>query len=343
MGGPGGPGMGAPAGYGGSMSPAPMGGGGGLRPNFSGSGGELFVTYLVGGLLTSITFGIYAPWFYCKLTNYIASNMTLGPTRRGELRLEFSGTGGELFVTYLLGGFLSMITLGIYLPWFICKLIKFFANNTVATAPDGTRYRPSFEATGGELFVQLLVGYLLTLITVGIYFPWFLCKLNKLILSRMSVLENEQPVGSFDFEGTGGDLFVTYLVGALLTSITLGIYMPWFMVKIMRFTAEGTRVSYQGRMFAGSFHGTGGEFFVTYLVGALLTSITLGIYAPWFMVKLWQFQFNNHEFNEVGSASQAPMLGGGMGGPGPMGPGMMGPGPGPGGYQPQMPAAGGMQ
>lgn len=333
---PAGPMGGAPAPYGAPGAPAPMGTSGGMRPNFAGTGGELFVTYLVGGLLTSITFGIYAPWFSCKLTNYIMSNTTLSPTRRGELRLEFSGTGGELFVTYLLGGFLTMITLGIYAPWFICKLLKFFSNNTVATAPDGTRYRPSFEATGGELFVQLLVGQLLTMITFGIYAPWFICKLNKLILSRMSVLENEQPVGTFDFEGQGGELFVTYLVGMLLTMITAGIYMPWFLVKILRFNAEATRVSYQGRMFGGSFHGSGGEFFVTYLVGALLTGITLGIYAPWFMVKLWQFQFNNLEFNEIGSAAQGPSL---SAGPGPQ---MMG-GPGPGPGYPQMPAAGGMQ
>src|SRR5690606_25195133 len=95
MGGPpmGGPPMGAPAAMaagagmmaphmaggiapGGVASPAPMtgGGGGGLRPNFQGTGGELFVTFLVGYLLTVVTIGIYAPWFHCKLLNFMASN-----------------------------------------------------------------------------------------------------------------------------------------------------------------------------------------------------------------------------------------------------------------------------
>lgn len=285
---------------------APMGPGGpGLRPSFQGSGGELFVTFLVGALLSAITLYIYLPWFMCKLASYVASNTTLGPTRRGELRLEFTGKGGELFVTLLVGGLLSAITLYIYLPWFLCKLTKFFTDNYVAVAPDGTRYRLSFDGSGGELFVTFLVGGLLSAITLYIYMPWFICKLNKFFLSRMTLLENEQPVGNLDFAGAGGELFVTFLVGMLLTAITLYIYYPWFLVKIMKFNAENLRVNYQGRTFGGAFNGTGGEFFVTLLVGGLLSAITLYIYLPWFQVNIWKFQINNHEFHE---------LGGGMGG-----------------------------
>jgi uncharacterized membrane protein YjgN (DUF898 family) len=298
-------------------SPAPLGmGGGGVRPNFQGSGGELLVTVLVGALLSVLTLYIYVPWFICKLSRYLANNTTLGPTRRGELRLEFTGTGGELFVTYLVGALLTVVTFGIYTPWFICKVLKFGANNTSAVAPDGTRYRLSFDGTGGELFVTYLVGALLTAITCYIYLPWFMCKVTKWTYSNTQILENEQPVGSLDFEGTGGELFVTYLVGVLLTMVTFGIYAAWFQVKLTKFFVEGTRVTYQGRMFQGSFHGTGGEFFVLLLLHGFLTVITLYIYLPWFMVKQWEFDINNREFNEVGGA----------------GPGVGGPA-----FQPQMP------
>ncbi|MBC8069765.1 MAG: DUF898 family protein [Deltaproteobacteria bacterium] len=295
-----GPGFGVPApqqGFGGVPMQAGVGG---VRPNFQGSGGELFVTFLVGYLLTMVTFGIYAPWFYCKLVNFELSNTTLGPTRRGDLRLEFTGKGGELFVTYLVGYLLCLVTAGIYGAWFMCKLIKFFDNNTVATAQDGTRYRLNFEGTGGELFVTFLVGMLLTMVTLYIYLPWFICKLRKVIYTRTTILENEQPVGNLDFEGTGGSLFATAFVGALLCVFTLYIYLPWFQVKMKKFYAENTRIHYQGRVFAGSFHGTGGEFFVTFLVGYLLTMVTIGIYMPWFIIKLWKFNTNNLEFAEIG-------------------------------------------
>lgn len=344
-GGPGGPG--APA-LGGPGLPVPMGAGGGVRPNFQGTGGELFVTVLVGYLLSVITIGIYLPWFMCKLVNFITANTTLGPTKRGDLRMEFTGRGGELFVTGLVGYLLTILTVGIYLPWFMVKLIKFFSDNTVATAADGTRLRPRFEGTGGELFVTFLVGYLLTMITLGIYGPWFICKLTKVLRQRTLILENEQPVGNFDFEGKGGELFVTFLVGYLLTLVTIGIYFAWFQVKMMKFFAENSRVVYQGRVYAGAFHGTGGEFFVLNLVGYLLTMITIGIYMPWYLIKQWKFQFNNQEFNEIGAAPAGALLGGPGMPPGmPGGPGMppgMPPGPppgyppqGPGGYPPQGP------
>jgi hypothetical protein len=83
-------------------------------------------------------------------------------------------------------------------------------------------------------------------------------------------------------------------------------------------------------VFGGQFHGTGGEFFVTLLVGLLLTVITLYIYYPWFLVNLWKFQYNNLEFNELGSSGAMPGMPG-MGMPGGM-PGMGMPG----GMPPQM-------
>lgn len=303
--GPGAGGFGAmqPVNPGGPMA---MGGSMAIRPNFQGSGGSLFVTYLVGALLTTITFGIYGPWFYCKLMNHILSNTTLSPTRRGNLQVEFTGRGGELFVTLLVGGLLTTITFGIYSAWFVTKLIRFFANNVTATAPDGTRYRLGYNGTGGELFVTLLVGQLLTMLTLGIYLPWFICKFRKLLFSRMSVLENDRVAGMMDFEGTGGELFGTYIVGMLLSGLTLGIYASWFNVSLKKFFAEGTRIVYDGRTYTARFHGTGGELFILTLAGTFLSMITVGIYIPWYITKLLKFEYNHLEFSESGMG--APMF-----------------------------------
>jgi uncharacterized membrane protein YjgN (DUF898 family) len=270
-----------------------------VRTNFQGKGGDLFVTLLVGGLLTLVTLGIYMPWFMCRLARFVLSNTTLGPTARGDLKLEFTGKGGELLVTMLVGGLLTLVTIGIYAPWFICKELRFFADNTRGAAQDGTRYRLRFDGTGGDLLVTFLLGYLLITVTFGIYGPWFVCKLHKAIYSRTVILENEQPAGGFDFEGKGGELFVTTLVGVLLSLITLGIYIPWFQVKMYKFFAAATRVTYRGSVFGGEFLGTGREYLVTFLVGILLTIVTLYIYFPWFLIKQWQFQWNNRVFKQI--------------------------------------------
>jgi uncharacterized membrane protein YjgN (DUF898 family) len=217
------------------------------------------------------------------------------------------GRGGEFFVIALVGYLLTLVTLGIYAPWFLVKVLRFFFDNTTATAQDGTRYQLRYSGTGGELFVTILVGYLLTMITLGIYYPWFLCKLQKTILGRVAVLENGQQAGVLDFVGRGGELFVTLLVGAILTVITLYIYFSWFQVKLNKFFLANTRVHLQGRSFAGDFTGTGGELFVINLVGGLLTGLTLGIYGFWFLARLIRFHYNSSAFREMGAA--APSVG----------------------------------
>jgi len=271
-------------------------GGGVLQPNITVEGGELFVTILIGYLLSAVTLGIYLPWFMCKLVRLLASKTTIAGTDHGTVRLSFEGQGGALFVKFLVGYLLTMVTLGIYGAWFIMDLTRFFADNTVGQADDGTRYNLSFQGKGGEFFVKLLVGYLLTMVTLGIYMPWMLCAIQKYMMEKTAILENGQAAGGFTFTGEGGGLFVKFLVGYLLTVVTLGIYFAWFQVSLFQFFARATTVTLGRRNYAGDFVGTGGQFFVMFLVGYLLTVITLGIYGAWFMAKVIGFQINNHTF-----------------------------------------------
>jgi uncharacterized membrane protein YjgN (DUF898 family) len=286
--------------------------GGEIRGDFSGTGGELLGQLLVGYLLTLITFGIYGPWFMCKFTNFIAQRVTFGPTPRGTVQFRFEGQGGQLFVTFLVGYLLTMVTIGIYMPWFICKLTKFFLDNTTVTTSDGQVYNPRFQGGGGDLFVTFLVGYLLTVVTIGIYAPWFMCKLNKWFAERTKLVNNGQESGSLDFTGEGGSLLVTFIVGYLLTIVTLGIYMAWFQVKMIKFNADNTKINLNGQRFGLRFTGEGGELFVIILVGYLLSIVTLGIYMFWMMAKLIKWQLSNLVvFSEGGASLSAGMAGGG--------------------------------
>jgi uncharacterized membrane protein YjgN (DUF898 family) len=304
-------GGGQPA-FGGGGPMASASPGGEVRGDFSGTGGELLGQLFVGYLLTLITFGIYGPWFMCKFANFIAERVTFGPTAKGVVRFKFEGQGGELFVTFLVGYLLTMVTFGIYMPWFMCKLTKFYADNSVATTDDGSMYKPSFTGQGGELFVTFLVGYLLTLVTFGIYFPWFICKMNKWFAANTKITKNGQQVGDVDFVGQGGDLLVTFIVGYLLTLITFGIYMAWFQVKLLKFNADSTKLTIEGRRLGMRFTGEGGELFVIILVGYLLTIVTIGIYMFWMMAKLLKWQLSNTVvFSEGGGA---PAMGAPMGG-----------------------------
>ncbi|MFH1812331.1 MAG: DUF898 family protein [Pseudomonadota bacterium] len=263
---------------------------------FTGTGGEIFVKFLVGMILTAITMGIYMPWFMVSIMQYAASKTTIEGGPKGSLQVEFKGTGGQLFVVGLVGALLTSITFGIYGAWFMANLMRFYADNTTAKAADGTTYRLRFTATGGELFVAYLVGILLTSITFGIYAPWFMCKLYTLFAEKTDILRGDTKVGTVAFSGTGGNLFVTFLVGYLLTMVTLGIYSFWFQVKMMQFMAQNTKLTVDNQALTGDFVGTGGQLFVLSLVGGLLTSITFGIYGAWFFANLTRYQLENMQF-----------------------------------------------
>jgi len=260
---------------------------------FNGTGGALLGKFLLGILLTVITAGIYAPWFACNIYRYLADNTQIKGAQRGTLQLSFTGTGGGLFVMALVGGLLSMITLGIYGAWFMVKMCKWVCDNAQAKAADGTVYKLSFNGVGGALFVKILVGALLSGITLGIYSFWFMVNLNRYLMQNTAILEGDKVIGNQDFVATGGQLFVVCLVGALLTAVTCGIYQFWFQVKLYKFMASNHYLVIAGKPYQGRFDGDGTTYFVLNLVGGLLTGITLGIYGAWFFAKLMKFQLGN--------------------------------------------------
>jgi uncharacterized membrane protein YjgN (DUF898 family) len=269
------------------------------RADFAGTGGEMFGKLIVGFLLMGVTLGIYTPWFLAGFYRYIYSKTSFGPTARGNVKMEFTGSGGELFVTFLVGYLLTMITFGIYGSWFMCNFIKYMTDHTTATAEDGTKYQLKYEGTGGNLFVTLFVGALLCMVTLYIYMPWFMCKLTKTIYSQTTILENGQKAGGMDFVGNGGDLFGQYLVGAILTGITLGIYFAWFQVRLNKFFMSHTRATLNGRNYTGDYDGTGGELFVKLFVGQLLMMVTFGIYFFWFFAGITKYQMQHITYREV--------------------------------------------
>ncbi|MBN2715192.1 MAG: DUF898 family protein [Deltaproteobacteria bacterium] len=265
------------------------------RFSFSGTGGGLLGKFLVGMILTGITLGIYAPWFIVNLQKYICENLTL-KTEAGDVKFSFNGTGGKLFGTYLLGVILTGVTFGIYGAWFMVNITRFFAENTQGKTPDGNAYTIQFRGNGASLFGTMFVGVLLSMITFGIYSPWFLVKLAKFFNDNMDVLENGSKVGAFAFKGEGGELFGIYILGAILSTVTLGIYSFWFAVNVMKYFNNHTEVQLNGKTYSGDFTGTGGKYFVINFVGYLLTMLTIGIYGAWYMCNLLKFQYESVRF-----------------------------------------------
>jgi uncharacterized membrane protein YjgN (DUF898 family) len=264
------------------------------RITFTGSGSALLVEYLKGMIFTIITLGFYTPWFMVRLTRWICENLFYGPTNRGAVRFGFVGTGGQVLLKTLVGSLLTVITLGIYMPWFLVNLGDYLTRNTFGQTEDGTYYRLHLRLTGGSLLLEYLKGVLLTFITLGIYFPWFICRLRRLFDENLLLLENEQPVGKLAFSGSGGELFKVLIVGYLLTIVTLGIYAAWWWVEQRKFYAQHTQVNTSGQQFSFAFTGSGGELILKFLLGYFLTLVSLGIYGAWFLCDFLKWVFGGY-------------------------------------------------
>jgi uncharacterized membrane protein YjgN (DUF898 family) len=80
-----------------------------------------------------------------------------------------------------------------------------------------------------------ILAYLLIIFTIGIGFPWAICMIMR--WQRYHTLVGGRRLR---FVGTGGDLFVKYIVWVLLTMVTLGIYSLWVTPAMQRWLTENT-------------------------------------------------------------------------------------------------------
>ncbi len=97
--------------------------------------------------------------------------------------------------------------------------------------------RPESKFTGGLLGligINLLVGFL-TLITLSIALPWAIC-IKERWIAKHTYIDGKQLV----FDGTGGQLFGSYIKWFLLTLITLGIYGFWLEIKMKQWLVKHT-------------------------------------------------------------------------------------------------------
>ncbi len=82
------------------------------------------------------------------------------------------------------------------------------------------------------------------------------------IFMAQVINEMDVPSHSFVFHGTGERYFLICVVNVLLTIITLGIYLPWALMKCKRYLYANMEVN--GQRF--SYGITGGNVFVSCLV-----------------------------------------------------------------------------
>lgn len=173
-------------------------------------------------------------------------------------------------------------------------------------------YNLEFFGKGSEFFGIIIVNWLLTIITLGIYYPWARVKKLKYIYGQTS-LNNER----FHFSGTGWELFVGFIKVILIYIAFLIVYGLLIMVNpilgilfvylgllaVIPFIIHGSlkygmsRTSYRGIRFG--YRGKRGELAGKIYLWTFLTIITLGFYSFWFSMNLRRYTHEHFRYGEI--------------------------------------------
>jgi uncharacterized membrane protein YjgN (DUF898 family) len=148
----------------------------GIRFGLGGDAGDFTRKFLVGGVLTFVTLGLYGPYWHNDLRRILINNAHFG----GE-RFRYDGQGNEVFWISLRGVLLSLLTLGIYAFWMQAELYRYYLQHT-----SFSNARGRCEITGGTLFTLFLLNLLGTTLTLGLAFPWISVYTARTFLQTVS-------------------------------------------------------------------------------------------------------------------------------------------------------------
>lgn len=171
-------------------------------------------------------------------------------------------------------------------------------------------FEAKMHGDGWQYFSILIVNWVLTVLSLGFYYPWARAKTLRYIYG-----ETEFGGSRFTFHGTGKEMFKGFIkaiallagiallgnlgritgsltlavVGGLLYFLGIMLIIPLALHGGMRYRMS--RTSWRGIHFG--YRGKLGELFGICVKGFLLSVFTLGIYSSWFAVDLRRYMHSN--------------------------------------------------
>ena len=249
-------------------------------------------------LIPIVLLFLILPFLLC----YYVEKMKIESFEFNGISVEFTGTFKEFAKVFFIGLLLSIVTVGVYLPWFMKNMQKFFVNNA---SYEG--YRPEFLGKGFKLFLIitllaflpgitvslmqksilmfhnplliLLIGGLVTLIRIIIMMPFYYFQYRWYFDARfkgLTILWNTDT----------WDAILEMMKQSLLMFFTFGIYLPVGYMKLYKYFAERTVAVNENENYRLGYDLEPMADFKFIWGQALMTIITIGIYFPWAYCKV---------------------------------------------------------
>ncbi len=210
-------------------------------------------------ILSGVTAGIYLPWGYARWQRIITEN-----TYFEDEQLEFDGSGAGAFVQFIVIGFFTLITLGLYviLGFSSTRMLRWQYAHTLT--PNGLRME--YEGRSLDIFWEWFLLILLTPLTLGLYYYWGRNRLRRQILTHVSLSDQPMQLGS-----TPGEYFLAVLSNWVMTVVAIVLYAALGFFLRRAVLDSGPLTEQLGNIGAG--------LPIMDLVNVLLIVVALGFYA----------------------------------------------------------------
>ncbi len=226
-------------------------------------------------------------------------------TQQNDTNLRCDYSAGEFMGIVGIGLLLTIVTIGIYAPWFIRNIQRYLIDNT-----SYKENRFAFKGKGGKLFVIILLSLFIPMIVVGIFTtkvfgiviknePIFIQGIYNAIVYIIMI-----PYIYYIYKWSVDVTYKGYhfkwdtkfwpstgkiAYELILSMITFGLYAPLAYVRLYKYFIEKTKSKTEGTpKIQFNYDIDQQKDYLFILVQTLLTVITLGIYFPWSFCKVSQ-------------------------------------------------------
>lgn len=240
--------------------------------NYDGAIGDIYKIWIKNFFLNILTFGIYGFWGKTKLRYYIVGSYELA-----QHRLEYKGTGGELFRGFIkLSAYTLLVMIIVGIPLF--ALYAYFAKIT-----------PTFSI--GVKFITHVLPIL--------FFPFIFAAIYKSYKYKISRIAWKGIRGRLEGSLIKFSLMAFFLRHGL-NLLTLGLFSPFLRRVEYKYIIQHLYIGNTGFVFDDSSHK--GEFngiIFTNLLTLILAIPTLGLSRKWYHAKLLNHLSQCTKINDI--------------------------------------------
>ena len=198
----------------------------GIRFRFDGQLRDAYINCLLRPLLNIVTFGLATPYIYQRLKAWQFNESRFGPARFSTRASV--GRFYKLFGAFLLLGIVGMVVFGIL---FAFQAASHFAGRTPAEM--------AAEGISPSMFIGVALSYILILSMA----PLLIALIQNLVWNNASLDRHE-----FRSEVRTGRMLFIIVTNILGVICTLGLFLPFAQVRMMRYRIESLMMIPEGSL-----------------------------------------------------------------------------------------------